>query len=75
VYAGNGGLCLPRIYSKLVSDISEERLRSADIEAEKSILETQSPHYDPDQTREQRTAANWHYQSEDDEFPTLDVCL
>jgi hypothetical protein len=51
-------LYLQKIYNKLVSEMSEERIRSADVETEKAIRETHSLDYDPDQNREQK-AANW----------------
>jgi ribonuclease D len=65
VYAGNDVLYLHRIYSKLVSGMSEERLRSADLDTEKRFREIQQPEYDPDKTRDEMTATNWHYQYED----------
>ena len=65
-YAGNDVLYLPRIYSRLIAHMSEKRQRSADFETEKSIAETQRPEYDPEGTTEQKTAANWHHQYEDD---------
>lgn len=46
VYAGNNVLLLPKIYSNLVWKMSAERLESADVETEKSILETQNSQYD-----------------------------
>jgi exonuclease 3'-5' domain-containing protein 1 len=52
VYAGGDALCLQGIYSNLASKMSLERVRSADIETERSIVETQDLEYDPDQTRD-----------------------
>lgn len=65
VYAGNDVLYLPRIYSKLISEMSQERLSSADMETEKSIRWTHNPEYDPNQIG---VAANWHHRYADDEL-------
>jgi hypothetical protein len=59
-------LYLHRIYVKLVSGMSEEWLRSADLDTEERLLEIQQTEYDPDKTRDEMSAANWHYQYEDD---------
>lgn len=73
VYAANDVLYLPRIYSNLTKDMSEERFRSADVATQNSILRTHCLEYEPDQSGKPMSAADWHCDYADDDLPNANI--
>ena len=71
VYAANDVLYLGNIRNNLVASMTEERLTSADIQTERSILRTHQPDYNPNNTGNS-AAVGWFCKYEDDEWDSDD---